>query len=85
MNTPDYKHFIPLNGKLAIELVQERVPQGPSIWRISAMASNANLEHYKALKCGDLVLTNTYVHKAATGTMAFINPGDILAVYPAQQ
>lgn len=83
MNIPKPNQFIPLNGRLAIELVKESESDERSIWRIIAMASNANLEHYKSLKVGDLIITSHSVYRAKPGTVTYIKPGDILAIYPA--
>ena len=81
MSIPAIKEFKPLNGRIAIELVQDNDPC--SIWRIIAFAPNCNLEHYKALKVGDLVYTGAYTYKQAIGTVVYIRPQDILSIYSA--
>jgi co-chaperonin GroES (HSP10) len=82
MEYPSIKDFTPLNGRIGIELVRQSDPQ--NIWRIVSIAKNANLEHYKDLKVGDIVYTDAYTYKREVGTVVFIRPSDILAIHPAQ-
>jgi predicted membrane-bound dolichyl-phosphate-mannose-protein mannosyltransferase len=82
MNIPSLKEFTPLNGYIAIELLQVNEPA--NIWRIIAIAKNANLEHYKGIKVGDFVYTSSYVYKQAVGTVAYIKPSDIKSIFPSQ-
>lgn len=83
MSLPHRREFKPLNGQLAIELVDQGEQYASGIWRIIAIADNANLEHYKLLKVGDLIACSIYSRQVALGTITYIKPGSILAIYPA--
>jgi|LakMenEpi03Aug12_release.lakeMendotaPanAssembly.Ray.scaffolds.fasta_scaffold36905_15 hypothetical protein len=76
------KEFKPLNGLISIEMVQFNDPA--SVWRINAIADNCNLQHYKFLKVGDLIYTGAYCYKMRVGTIQFIRPQDIKAIYPVE-
>lgn len=80
---PPPEQFIPLNGRLAIQCVGEQETFKPSIWRIIAMAPNANLEHHKQLAVGDLIICANGCYKAPVGTVTYIRPCDIFSIYPA--
>jgi hypothetical protein len=54
------------------------------VWRINAIADNCNLQHYKFLKVGDLIYTGAYCYKMRVGTIQFIRPQDIKAIYPVE-